>query len=141
MFLHDLCTICTLAGAGMTTTILASCSTFPVYRAAVIDKRISIPLSIFLKSPLQILRAAEIEYDIAVRKFANDRFRALLLRCTHADNEVSPSGDGFYCSAHGSRYDEQGHVTRGPAQSPLEELDTVVETDVLIIHIPERNLL
>src|SRR5512141_1589591 len=40
--------------------------------------------------------------------------------CTHLGCNVRHVGAGFECPCHGSRYDEAGRVTSGPAPKPLE---------------------
>ena len=64
-----------------------------------------------------------------------DGFAALSLVCTHLGCTVDTAADGFSCPCHGSRYDRQGRVARGPALRKLERLR--VETDSnghVIIH-------
>jgi Rieske Fe-S protein len=135
LFLKDACSLCIAVGAGTLSAGLISCSSYSVYRTRVQDAEITVPLSIFSAGPLQILRADDIEYDIAVRQNADGSFQALLLRCTHADNEVTPAGKGFVCSAHGSRFDPHGEVTRGPAPEHLQALDTSVNEDRLTVYL------
>jgi nitrite reductase/ring-hydroxylating ferredoxin subunit len=50
-----------------------------------------------------------------------DHFRALSGVCTHLGCTVNleASGRGFNCPCHGSRFDDQGQVLRGPAPRPL----------------------
>lgn len=42
------------------------------------------------------------------------------LVCTHLGCIVKPSATGFDCPCHGSRFDHQGGVTRGPAPKALD---------------------
>ncbi len=44
---------------------------------------------------------------------------ALSLVCTHLGCTVESRPDGFACPCHGSRFDLQGKVKRGPAAKPL----------------------
>jgi cytochrome b6-f complex iron-sulfur subunit len=46
-------------------------------------------------------------------------FAALSAICTHLGCNVKKGRVGFECPCHGSRYDELGHVTAGPAPKPL----------------------
>jgi Rieske Fe-S protein len=47
-------------------------------------------------------------------------FHALSAVCTHLGCTVNhEEGHGFACPCHGSRFDEAGQVTRGPAAWPL----------------------
>lgn len=62
-------------------------------------------------------------------------FVALSLACTHLGCTVDAETDGFACPCHGSRYDSEGRVVRGPAQKQLQRLRA--ETDKnghLILH-------
>jgi nitrite reductase/ring-hydroxylating ferredoxin subunit len=61
---------------------------------------------------------------LADRRFflfnSRDGFYAISSICTHLGCNVNHvTGDGFACPCHGSRYDANGQVTRGPAPRPL----------------------
>jgi len=58
-------------------------------------------------------------------------FYALSLVCTHLGCTVTVTGDSFSCPCHGSRFDRQGKVEKGPANDPLRRLE-LVETNGLI---------
>jgi len=49
-------------------------------------------------------------------------FSALSLACTHLGCTVEEKAEGFACPCHGSRFDPQGRVTRGPANKSLRKL-------------------
>ncbi len=71
----------------------------------------------------------------AVLLHTQSGFRALSLVCTHLGCTVAGKADGFTCPCHGSRFDADGRVLRGPAQKPLRSLR--VETAAsghLILH-------
>ena len=46
-------------------------------------------------------------------------FYAVSSVCTHLGCNVKRAATGFECPCHGSRFDENGRVVRGPAPSPL----------------------
>lgn len=48
-----------------------------------------------------------------------DRIAALSTTCTHLGCIVGVSDTGFACPCHGSRFDQDGTVTGGPAPRPL----------------------
>ena len=52
--------------------------------------------------------------------------RVMSLVCTHLGCTVEQAENGFRCPCHGSRYDSQGNVTRGPARQPLKNLKVEV---------------
>lgn len=64
-----------------------------------------------------------------------DGFYALSLVCTHLGCTVSVTPDGLFCPCHGSRFDNKGNVTRGPASRPLPRLALEVRGDRLIVNI------
>jgi Rieske Fe-S protein len=48
------------------------------------------------------------------------RYHALSMQCTHEGCPVRPPDKGIIvCPCHGSQYDLEGNVRRGPAQLPL----------------------
>ena len=49
-------------------------------------------------------------------------FSAFSLVCTHLGCTVEQSDGGFACPCHGSRFNEDGRVTHGPAAKPLRPL-------------------
>lgn len=62
-------------------------------------------------------------------------FRALSLTCTHLGCTVEATQTGFACPCHGSRYDAQGGVARGPASQALRPLRVAVnDAGQLIVH-------
>ena len=62
-------------------------------------------------------------------------FRALSLVCTHLGCTVEQATDGFKCPCHGSRYDPQGKVLKGPALKPLPLLRIETTADGrLLLH-------
>jgi cytochrome b6-f complex iron-sulfur subunit len=56
----------------------------------------------------------------AVALFRDDRgVHAISLVCTHLGCIVKPTAQGFDCPCHGSVFDRDGRVVRGPAPQPL----------------------
>ena len=54
---------------------------------------------------------------------------AYSLTCTHLGCTVEVDGETFACPCHGSRYDQDGKVMKGPAQKPLRRLYVEVQAD------------
>ena len=62
-------------------------------------------------------------------------FTALSLVCTHLGCTVEQKAGGFTCPCHGSQYDENGKVLRGPAKKALTSLRIEIkENYTLILH-------
>ena len=136
-FIKSTCNICLLGAAGFFTSQMQGCSpaSFPVFKTDVHDKKITVPLSLFDKSSLQIVRPKNMYYDIAVQKKEGNSYSALLLLCTHQQTQLTVTGNGYNCALHGSNFDKNGNVTKGPAETPLQHLNTFVSNTNLIIQI------
>jgi cytochrome b6-f complex iron-sulfur subunit len=62
-------------------------------------------------------------------------FKAISLVCTHLGCTVEQADGGFKCPCHGSRYDANGQVQRGPAREALRRLHIETRPDGhLILH-------
>ena len=115
---------------------LASCgSVLPAYKTKVADNKISVPETLFAATDFQLIQPKGMYYNIGLKKEKDGTYTALLLRCTHADNQLTPAGNGFKCTLHGSSFDNEGHVTNGPAQRPLKKYPTQVESNQIIIQL------
>jgi cytochrome b6-f complex iron-sulfur subunit len=62
-----------------------------------------------------------------------DGFRALSLVCPHLGCTVQEQSGALACPCHGSRFDEDGNVTKRPAASPLRALRVEVDSDGKVI--------
>jgi cytochrome b6-f complex iron-sulfur subunit len=49
--------------------------------------------------------------------------------CTHAGCPTKVSGAGLFCPCHGSRFDENGNVTHGPARASLPHYQVDIAAD------------
>ena len=136
-FIKSTCNVCMLGTAGLIIAELSSCGpgTFPIFKADVINKTVTVPLSLFEKSTLQIVRPKNMFYDIAVYKKEDDSYSALLLLCTHQENQLIVTANGYNCTLHGSHFDKNGEVTKGPASKPLQQFRTIISNSDLIIQI------
>lgn len=59
----------------------------------------------------------DVERVCVVRE--GNKLAAISTTCTHLGCIVGISDTGFSCPCHGSRYDQDGNVTGGPAPKPL----------------------
>lgn len=127
-----------LAGSGLFLSELSSCtSSSQVIKTEAVNNRIQIPVIAFAQSDLKIIRVKGSFYDIAVQKKENNVYEALLLECTHQSNQLVPNGHGYSCNLHGSQFDKDGAVLKGPADQPLQKYPVTVEHENIIIHLKE----
>jgi len=67
---------------------------------------------------------------------AGDQFTALTAVCTHEGCVVSNYQSGTYeCPCHGSQYNTNGSVTRGPATRSLAQFQTSFANNMLTIRL------
>lgn len=59
----------------------------------------------------------------AVIRPTPEGFEAYSLVCPHLGCLVEPSKDGYYCPCHGSRFELDGTVVKGPASDPMSKLE------------------
>jgi Rieske Fe-S protein len=126
---------CATAGIALSAGSLTSCSQLPIYKTTIVKNKILVPLSLFQQTNLQLVKPDGYEYNIALQKETDGTFTALLLKCTHSDNQLSSTGNGFVCNLHGSRFNKEGLVLKGPAERSLRRLQTAVISDSIIIHL------
>lgn len=135
-FVKQSCTVCLAVSAGMVIGSLSSCATLPVYKTAVANKQVSVPTALFAQSNFQLIQPQGMYYNIGLRKEDDGTYTALLLRCTHADNQLTAAGNnGFTCNLHGSQFDKEGHVTHGPAERDLKKYPTQIVSNQIIINL------
>jgi Rieske Fe-S protein len=135
-FIKSSCNLCLLGTAGYFLSQLAACSpaSYSVFKTEVINDEIKVPLTNFTQSSVQFVRPKGWYYDIAVQKNGDNQYEALLMKCTHQDNQLTPTGSGYTCSLHGSQFDKEGHATKGPAEQPLKTYRTSISKDQLTIY-------
>lgn len=77
------------------------------------------------------------QQPIAVKRTGPATFEALSMICTHqgCQTVIRQNGSRFECDCHGSRFDADGSVVAGPAESPLPKYVTSYDpaTDTLTI--------
>jgi Rieske Fe-S protein len=137
-FIKGTCRVCLLGAAGASLINLAACSPSTgtaISTSEVIDNKVSVPLYMFDKSPLQIISPKKYPYEVAVQKEQDGTYKALLLKCTHFDNQLVQNNDGYTCNFHGSHFDKEGKVVKGPASEPLAQLKTSITSTEIFIHL------
>lgn len=130
-FLLDSCKSCAFISAGLIlgSALLDSCAGMglAIVKTQPVDGKISLPRADFADKKIRLVRVEKYDYDIAVRLLDDGNYLALLLKCTHAGHPLTKTGNGFYCTLHGSRFTANGTVTTGPASRPLAHLETTTD--------------
>lgn len=138
-FLKTGCTFCLLGAVGMMLPVsVAAKGKRRVFKTEELEKKIEVPLSEFAESSIVILRVKKWDYDVAVEKNEDNTYSAILLKCTHMDNGLNVSGGGYMCSMHGSEFDKQGAVVKGPAEIPLTKYAVITNENSIIINTDQQ---
>ncbi|MFT6638771.1 MAG: cytochrome b6-f complex iron-sulfur subunit [Flavobacterium sp.] len=82
-----------------------------------------------------IVNVENIKYPIVVYRKNDDKYSAILLKCSHQGAELSVSGDVLTCSAHGSEFDNNGKVLQGPAESQLTTFKIQIDLQNIYIQL------
>src|SRR5664279_1146939 len=124
-FLTSTCKACMMAGAGFLISDLFACTpASKVLKLPVSENTVRIPVTSFTKEQIQIVRPEGWFYDIAVRKASAGEYEALLLECTHQQIQLIVNQNRFECTLHGSRFNLEGQVVKGPAEWALKRFVT-----------------
>ena len=134
-FIKNACAAC--GALALTNTLLSSCGTsaktVSIYKAVQQNGKIAIPLGELSQTMIKLVRVKDYAYDVAVNKKSDGNFLALVLRCTHAGQALTKTGSSYFCKLHGSRFTQEGAVLKGPASSPLEQLQTQTDDQYIWI--------
>jgi Rieske Fe-S protein len=137
IFIRSSCNACLLFATGLLIPALSGCGPAPyqVFQTEVSNGEVSVPMTVFDKSPLQLVRPNGWYYSIAVRRKEDQTYSAFLLKCTHQDNPLTASANGYACSLHGSMFRADGRVAKGPAERMLKAYPITIGQNHLVIHL------
>lgn len=85
-----------------------------------------------------IIRNEDLKFPICIYRFSDLDYSALWMQCAHQGAEVQVMGSYLHCPAHGSEYDNKGHVTNGPAIRDLKTFPVSVKNDQLFIDLRKK---
>ena len=124
--------------------LLSGCATVATYRVTAPPRegRVTVPRAEFerlalergairvesaaLPEPVLLLAAGD----------ADGGFRAIGSTCTHQQCAVRPGRTFLRCACHGSTFDLEGAVVRGPASKPLPRYDVTADANDIHIRMP-----
>jgi Rieske Fe-S protein len=122
-FIKQACGLCaSIVGISVILPAVSSCTPLKSFTGEIIQGSIQLPVNQFTaENNLVIIRNPNLEFEIAVVKYSNEKYRAFQLQCTHRTYPLIATNSGFVCNQHGSRYDLEGKVTQAPAETNLKE--------------------
>ena len=130
-------------GAVLTTSVLGACASLVTRSVTPIDGALRLALVHYPElaadgGSLKVV-ATGIPDPIYVLALGNRRFAALSPVCTHLGCTVEIEQSRLVCPCHGSTYDREGRVVRGPAEQSLTRFKAELSSDdVLVIELKPR---
>lgn len=125
--------------AALALTLLPSCASLVTRRVPLDNGRIRLSLRQHpeLAEPRGSLRLLPDGWEDPVYLLVLDGggFAAVSSVCTHRGCTVDLGGPGLACPCHGSQYDREGRVMRGPASRALARYPVHSNADELIIDV------
>jgi Rieske Fe-S protein len=140
-FTKNACLLC--LGTAMAPSILSSCQATHYVSGNFEKNGISLSKSefTFLKNDQSqyrsyiILRNDQLQFPIYVYRFTDEKYSALLMKCTHQGAELNAAGDHLHCSSHGSEFDNNGNRMQGPAEKKLRTFKVTTDAEKLLIDL------
>jgi Rieske Fe-S protein len=135
-FITTACKACLFTGAGFLISDLTACSPYSkIIQLPITHGTVRIPINSFATESIRLVRPEGWYFDIAVRKTGTDQFDALLLECTHQQNQLIMNSNGYKCNLHGSQFNLNGQVLKGPAERALKKFTTSLDQGQLLIQL------
>ena len=126
-----------VSGVSAATGLLTACASIAVRPVTALNGRVQLALAQYPElteagGSLRI-RPDGTQDPIYVLAVGDRRFAALSPICTHLGCTVDIQGDRLVCPCHGSTYDRQGTVLRGPAERALRRYPVDVTGDGIVV--------
>lgn len=127
----------------LTGSVLSACASLVARPVPVTDGRVRIALAEHpeLTRPegsLKVMPEGATD-PLYVLRLDDGQFAVLSPICTHQGCTVDIQGPRLVCPCHGSTYDREGRVLRGPAPRALTRAGVQLSDGVLIIEVPARG--
>jgi Rieske Fe-S protein len=133
------------AGLGLVTAVVAACSTYGKKDEAASESSATTPAApsggtaapaakALAKTTDVPVGSGVIVGEIVLTQPSAGVFKGFSAKCTHKGCLVDKVADGTIdCPCHGSKFNLDGTVAKGPADKPLEEENVTVQGDSIIL--------
>ena len=140
-FIKKTCTAC--LSVTVLSSLVSSCTTTQYIPGKIGNDGVSIDKDDFkikqkggtAYSSFIIIRNEALKYPICVYRISEEKYSALWMKCTHQGAELQALGDVLHCAAHGSEFDNIGHVRNGPATTKLRTFPVNVSNNEIFIDL------
>jgi len=134
-FLRSACQACAAAALVPVAVSLEGCSSTNKLTLAPTDGVLEVPLT-DLRPGATVIHAKGLSSKVIVQQRTDGTYSALAMNCPHKNGPVKfKEGDGFTCDWHGSTFDPNGKVLKGPAKQDLKNYPAEVVGTTLRIRV------
>lgn len=112
-------------------TSLESCATA---KGTLSNGVLTVPLD-KLGDRTTLVKAGGMDDKLLLVKRDDGSYNALLMNCPHKNGPVKEDAEGLVCDWHGSRFDLEGKVLKGPSKQGLKSYPVVVSGETVQISI------
>lgn len=133
-FLRSACQACAaLALAPVVASTLEGCAS--ASGLAVENGLLKLPISTLGKGESAVVKAKGLDGKLMILKRADGTCTALELKCPHKNGPVKDKGGVLTCDWHGSTFDREGQVTKGPSKAGLKQFPVEVMGEELQVRM------
>ena len=133
-FLRTACQACAgLALVPLAAATLESCAS--TAGLAVADGVLRLPKSLLGKEGSAMIKAKGAPHPMMVVQRPDGTYTAMALNCPHKNGPVKNKGGVLTCDWHGSTFDREGQVTKGPAKTGLKHYTVEPLGEELVVKI------
>lgn len=107
---------------------LQSCQTAYYIPNTSTGNKITVKKLDFSDHEFVLVKTKEFAEPLYLLKTSENKYSAVLMKCTHKGCELNPAGNHLVCPCHGSEFTNTGNLVEGPAERDLQKF-TVTSDD------------
>ncbi|HLG32173.1 MAG TPA: Rieske 2Fe-2S domain-containing protein [Ignavibacteriaceae bacterium] len=127
-----------IVAGGISTTVFESCASVKYLNYSTDENKIVVTKSEFKGNQFALINTTNLPAPVYLRNIGEDKYIALLTRCTHKGCIVDAYYDRLSCPCHGSEYSYSGEVISPPAADNLMKFNVTTDSINIYIHIKEN---
>lgn len=132
-FLRTSCQACAALALVPVAASLEGCAT--TGKLVMTDGVVNVPLDTLGKSGSAIVKAEGVANKIMIARRDDGSYSAVELNCPHKNGPLKEKGGQLVCDWHGSTFDLEGHLKKGPAKTDLKRYTVDVDGPMLRVRV------
>ncbi len=96
---------------------------------------VKVPMTAFAQRNAVVVQPKSLMNGLLVVKEPAGGYKAFLMKCPHKGQPLGLVGNVAHCEAHGSEFDLEGNVVKGPARSALKSYPASADGDQVRIDL------